>query len=166
MIEPLHGVSIYEHRLPVPLKHSEPAGETLTLYARELRADRAGSANDPCLVYLQGGPGYEAPRPLAISGWLAVALTRYRVILLDQRGTGLSTPVDATTLARLPSAQAQADYIACFRADAIVADAELLRAQLSPERPWTVLGQSFGGFCTLSYLSLAPEGLAGALITG
>src|SRR5437763_193472 len=31
---------------------------------------------------------------------------------------------------------------------------------------WTVLGQSFGGFTSLTYLSFAPEGLAGALLTG
>ena len=29
-----------------------------------------------------------------------------------------------------------------------------------------LLGQSFGGFCTLTYLSLAPEGLREALVTG
>jgi hypothetical protein len=29
-----------------------------------------------------------------------------------------------------------------------------------------VLGQSFGGFCTVTYLSLAPDGLAEAFITG
>jgi proline iminopeptidase len=31
---------------------------------------------------------------------------------------------------------------------------------------WTVFGQSFGGFCTLSYLSFAPAGVERALITG
>ena len=29
-----------------------------------------------------------------------------------------------------------------------------------------MLGQSFGGFCTITYLSLAPEGIREALITG
>ena len=29
-----------------------------------------------------------------------------------------------------------------------------------------MLGQSFGGFCTVSYLSLAPEGIREAFITG
>ena len=29
-----------------------------------------------------------------------------------------------------------------------------------------MLGQSFGGFCSMTYLSLAPEGLREALITG
>ena len=31
---------------------------------------------------------------------------------------------------------------------------------------WTVLGQSFGGFTALHYLSTHPESLTGALITG
>ena len=29
-----------------------------------------------------------------------------------------------------------------------------------------MLGQSFGGFCVVNYLSQAPEGLAAALLTG
>ena len=46
-------------------------------------------------------------------------------------------------------------------------DCELIRRELcGPDGQWTVLGQSFGGFCTLTYLSFAPHGLAGALITG
>ena len=32
--------------------------------------------------------------------------------------------------------------------------------------PWAVLGQSFGGFCTVSYLSKAPGGVSEAFITG
>ena len=46
-------------------------------------------------------------------------------------------------------------------------DCELIRRELcGADEPWTVLGQSFGGFCTVSYLSFAPHGMAGALITG
>jgi pimeloyl-ACP methyl ester carboxylesterase len=59
----------------------------------------------------------------------------------------------------------QADYLAHFRADAIVRDAELIRGELGVGR-WSVLGQSFGGFCVTRYLSAAPEGLAEAFITG
>ena len=50
-----------------------------------------------------------------------------------------------------------------FRADSIVADAELIRDCLSgdldsaPAR-WSLLGQSFGGFCAVQYLSVAPKG--------
>lgn len=41
-------------------------------------------------------------------------------------------------------------------------DAELLRRLLLPPEgalsKWTLLGQSFGGFCCVTYLSFAPEG--------
>jgi pimeloyl-ACP methyl ester carboxylesterase len=46
-----------------------------------------------------------------------------------------------------------------------VRDAEWIRRELGVER-WSILGQSFGGLCAVSYLSLAPEGLREALITG
>ncbi len=62
--------------------------------------------------------------------------------------------------------QQQADYLAHFRADSIVRDAELIREEVGGGRPWSVLGQSFGGFCTVSYLSIAPGGLREAFITG
>ncbi|MFD0887137.1 alpha/beta fold hydrolase, partial [Streptosporangium algeriense] len=53
-----------------------------------------------------------------------------------------------------------------FRADAIVADAELIRRELAGDRPWETLGQSYGGFITLTYLSIAPEGLAACYVCG
>ena len=59
----------------------------------------------------------------------------------------MPTPASRHTLARLAAPRAQADYLACFRADSIVADAELIRGQLAGGEPWSVLGQSFGGFC-------------------
>jgi pimeloyl-ACP methyl ester carboxylesterase len=94
--------------------------------------------------------------------WLNRALRDFRVLMLDQRGTGRSTPV-STELAGTPAEQAE--YLSHFRADSIVRDAELVRDALGSP-PWTVLGQSFGGMTTTSYLSLAPEGLREALITG
>ena len=47
-----------------------------------------------------------------------------------------------------------------------MADAELIRREVTGGQPWSVLGQSFGGFCTVSYLSMAPDGLREAFITG
>jgi proline iminopeptidase len=85
--------------------------------------------------------------------------------MLDQRGTGLSTPVERQTLELRGDAAAQAEYLTHFRADSIVADAEFIRGVLG-SGPWTVMGQSFGGFCALTYLSFAPEGLREVLITG
>ena len=52
-----------------------------------------------------------------------------------------------------------------LRADAFVRDAELIRQELGVDR-WSILGQSFGGFCTMTYLSFFPEGLREAFLTG
>ncbi|MGZ7328856.1 alpha/beta fold hydrolase, partial [Streptococcus pyogenes] len=87
-----------------------------------------------------------------------------RVLLLDQRGTGLSSPVNHQTLAHLTPAE-QADYLSHFRADSIVKDAECLREALGIKQ-WAILGQSFGGFCALTYLSFFPQSLSRAFVTG
>ncbi len=80
-----------EHR--VPLDHARPDGPTITVFTREV-ADPDGGAEKPYLLFLQGGPGMEATRPTSPpTGWLRRAIADYRVLLLDQRGTGRSTPV-------------------------------------------------------------------------
>ena len=46
-------------------------------------------------------------------------------------------------------------------------DAETMRNTLLGENTkWKGMGQSYGGFCLLSYLSMHPEGLSGVIITG
>ena len=154
------------HRFDVPVDYGDPSGSRLSFFAREVVAEERAGHDLPWLVFFQGGPGYEGPRPLKRDGWLGAALQRYRVLLLDSRGTGRSSPVNAERLAALGSVEAQADYLGLHRADAIVADAEWARRELCGSEAWTVLGQSFGGFCALHYLSAAPESLAAVLITG
>ena len=155
-----------DHVVDVPLDPLDPGGEHIEVYAREVRAPDLADADQPYLLFLQGGPGGRSPRPGGDApGWLGWALRRYRVLLLDQRGTGRSTPQDRHTLAALTPRQ-QADRLALFRADAIVADAEVLRRHLLGEGPWTLLGQSFGGFCAWTYLSFAPARLTAAYVTG
>jgi pimeloyl-ACP methyl ester carboxylesterase len=88
------------------------------------------------------------------------------VLLLDQRGTGRSTPVNRQTVPERGGVAQQADYFGYFRADSIVRDCELIRVEVAGSEPWTVLGQSFGGFCAVTYLSIAPEGLRRVLICG
>ena len=87
------------------------------------------------------------------------------MLLLDQRGTGSSTPVTAQTLRGVGDADAQAAYLEHFRADSIVKDCEVVRKQLCANKKITLLGQSFGGFCILSYLSFAPKAIERALFT-
>jgi pimeloyl-ACP methyl ester carboxylesterase len=160
------GTVLTDHVFSVPLDHARPGGEQIEVFAREVVARGSESADLPWLVFLQGGPGFGAQRPVGRESWLDRALRDYRVLLLDQRGTGASTPATRQTLGRFPTAAAQADYLAHFRADSIAADAELIRPHLTGGAPWSVLGQSFGGFCAVSYLSVAPGGLREAFITG
>src|SRR5207244_11405806 len=51
------------------------------------------------------------------------------------------------------------------RAASSVLDAEVIRREFGVEQ-WSVLGQSFGGFCVTAYLSRAPQALREAFITG
>jgi pimeloyl-ACP methyl ester carboxylesterase len=160
------GTVLTDHIFGVPLDHGNPGGEQIEVFGREVIATDRLSADLPWLVFLQGGPGFGSPRPVGRDSWLDRALRDYRVLLLDQRGTGRSTPANRLTLGRRGSAQAQADYLTRFRADSIVLDAELIRRQVTGGAPWSVLGQSFGGFCAVSYLSFAPHGIREAFLTG
>ncbi len=158
----LKGATSIEREHTVPLNHLAPDGRTLTLFTRELIGE--GGENRPYLAFFQGGPGHEAMRPTSPpSGWMKRALKDFRVLLFDQRGTGRSTPLGVQIPGDDP--QAQAEYLTHFRADAIVRDAELVRQELGIER-WSILGQSFGGFISMCYLSIAPQGLRESIITG
>ncbi|MEV4808886.1 alpha/beta fold hydrolase [Micromonospora avicenniae] len=160
------GMRVRDHVSDVPLDWSDPTRGTIRLFAREI-VDPVRDADDlPCLVYLQGGPGGKGPRPLARSGWLDRALREHRVVLVDQRGTGRSTRIDGRRMSAFATDEEAAAYLACFRADSIVADHEHLRKTVFGGRRWSTLGQSYGGFITLTYLSRAPEGLTACYVTG
>ncbi len=161
------GTVLTDHVFTVPLDHGAPEGEQIEVYAREVVATGRERDDLPWLVYLQGGPGSRSPRPLGRDSWLKRALDDYRVLLLDQRGTGRSTPATRQTLPARGGADAQARYLSHFRADSIVRDCESIRQELLGRHGrWSVLGQSFGGFCAVTYLSLAPQSLREVLITG
>src|SRR5580765_3672974 len=162
-----HAMVLTDHEFEVPLDHDRPSGEKLSLFARAVRSVKQSAADLPWLIFLQGGPGFGGPRPLANTGWIKRALDDYQLLLLDSRGNGRSSVVLPQTLARRGNARAQADYLMHFRADSIVRDAEWIRRQLVGEdEPWSALGQSYGGFCVVTYLSLHPEGLREVFVTG
>jgi hypothetical protein len=160
------------------------------------------------MLYLQGGPGFGCASPVSglsldspKSSWAAQVLlggltnvegkSFQRVVLMDQRGTGRSTPINKQRLQKLfpdlfcldhvasddgsPAMQLKrakfekdlsdaTEYMASFRSDSIVRDAEWIkdtiigltsgnRGSVGPQ-PWgAALGQSFGGFCIMTYLS-------------
>ena len=176
------GMRTIEHFFTLPLDHSAPIGaagpdgsgqhpprgETITVFAREYVSaahSEEEAAQLPWLLFLQGGPGGRGNRLGSLGGWSKAAARDFRILMLDQRGTGLSSPIDRSTLPLRGATHQQAAYLEYFRADSIVADAELIRAALGSP-PWSVYGQSYGGFCALTYLSFAPEGLREVFITG
>jgi pimeloyl-ACP methyl ester carboxylesterase len=160
------GLVVREHRVPVPVDWSDPTRYApLEVFVREVVDPRHAGEDLPLLLFLQGGPGGAGPRPLG-SGWWTSMLATHRVVLLDQRGTGRSSRVDGRSVARLGGPEQAAAYLACFRADAIVADAEHVRRTVYGGRRWATLGQSYGGFLTLAYLSRHPEALTACYVTG
>ncbi|GIF00748.1 alpha/beta fold hydrolase [Paractinoplanes rishiriensis] len=159
------GLRFTDHTVTVPLDHGRPGAGTIEVFAREaVAADRAGD-DLPWLLFLQGGPGGKSPRPVRAESWIARAVRTHRVLLLDQRGTGRSTPLVGRTVRGMSGAQLAA-YLKWFRADSIVADAEILRQRVAGGVAWDTLGQSYGGFVTMTYLSQAPQGLRHCFVTG
>lgn len=175
----LSGLFVQEGSIPVPLDwaHAEPGSWTpeknsgdpvISCFYRTICAPEHIHDDLPLLVYLQGGPGSAGPRPLGPTGdgWIAEAIKHFRIVLPDQRGTGRSSAIDSHTMCALAHPHDQAAYLKHFLADSIVRDVEHLRRTVFGARSWVTLGQSYGGFLTLAYLSAFPEGLAASFTTG
>jgi pimeloyl-ACP methyl ester carboxylesterase len=109
------GLHFTDHSVTVPLDHGDPGGGSIEVFAREVVAsDRVGEEL-PWLLFLQGGPGGKAPRPAGAGHWVGHAVQTHRVLLLDQRGTGRSTPITARTVSG-QSPEQLAAYLRKFRA--------------------------------------------------
>ncbi|KAI8976009.1 Alpha/Beta hydrolase protein [Pilobolus umbonatus] len=170
------GAKVFERYFQCPLNYKEEEGEKIEICVRHVvPVDKLASVKElPFLLYLQGGPGFECRLPSSsTSGWVKVAFEKgFQILLLDQRGTGLSSQISAQSLDRLDTTEKKAEYLSYFRADSIIHDCEHIRKLLTSERSpkheqrLTLLGQSFGGFCIGTYLSLFPESIQSAYITG
>lgn len=184
---------IINHRLrfQVPLSYYEKCEETISIVAtltqrydkdvhqsNEINTEKPILPNDAKIIaYIQGGPGFPCEAPLANSGSTKVLLDRgYQVLYLDQRGTGFSTPLEGDTINMLiPKKEGESEsthvkrqlkFILNFRADSIIEDFEIVRKALIGDKKWSILGQSFGGFCCFTYLSFHSDSLKEVLITG
>ena len=170
-------LSVSELFFEVPKDYSKPSDGTLHLFARSVeRYEKpVNPSKDPkqsqWLVYLQGGPGFGCHPPQKDT-WIGPVLDKgYKLLLLDQRGTGLSSTVTAKTLATVGTPEQQAAFLKHFRADSIVKDCESIRKTLTADYPedkkkWSIIGQSFGGFCCVNYLSRFPESLTEVFTVG
>ncbi|KAH7909081.1 alpha/beta-hydrolase [Hygrophoropsis aurantiaca] len=173
-------VRVVERFFSVPLDYSKPDGQKIRVFARSLiplddakvSADQQTVDSDrPYFLYLQGGPGFEVNLFSSLDLAAIIHKKGYQTLWLDQRGTGLSTPISVSSLTSQTDGEI-AQYLKHFRADNIVRDCEFIRKTLiggkKPEedRKWTIMGQSFGGFCATTYLSFHSEGLKEVFLTG
>ncbi|KAM7206674.1 alpha/beta-hydrolase [Rhypophila sp. PSN 637] len=173
---------VTEHFFEVPKNYLHPELGSLKLFGRSVRKherpiiplsrqEQDMASRNPYLVFLEGGPGFgnREPQESPITSYM---LNRgYQVLFLDYRGTGLSTPLNAHHLKQLGSPKDQAEYLKLLRADNNVRDLEAVRLCLTAEFPedrkkWSLFGQSFGGFVSLTYLSKYPKGLREVFLTG
>ncbi|CAO3645368.1 unnamed protein product [Mucor hiemalis] len=171
------GAKVFDRYFECPLDYEGLNSSKIKVFARHLvPVDKVSSMKKlPFFLYLQGGPGFECALPgSGTSGWIKVAFEKgYQVLLLDQRGTGFSSQISAESLDELfKTDEEKAEYLTHFRADSIVKDCEFIRKELTQDRTEedekriTLLGQSFGGFCITTYLSLFPQSIQHAYITG
>jgi pimeloyl-ACP methyl ester carboxylesterase len=150
--------------LPVPLDRTGATPGTVPLhYAIQRRGPK------PVLIALSGGPGQSsvaAASSFAIS--LQPALSRYRLAVLDQRGTGESGVLDCPNLQSLRSLdaflptelQACANRIGPNRAFYTTADTVLdidaLRQALGADKI-ALMGISYGTHVALQYARAFPQ---------
>jgi proline iminopeptidase len=133
------GETIYEERL-----------NGADLYFEVVEA-LSGEPNAPTVVYLHGGPGYNAS---SFRAALGDVLGGYRMVYLDQRGGGRSGPLADTD---------QGDET--LDIDTLVDDLEALRDRLELDT-FTPLGHGFGALVALEYARRWPQHTERAVVVG
>jgi pimeloyl-ACP methyl ester carboxylesterase len=94
----LAAVSAWCTRFEVPENWRAPAGRHIELKVALVKA--AGAPAADFVTFLDGGPGGAATRDYPqIAGALAPLRERHHILLIDQRGTGGSNPLDCPQLA-------------------------------------------------------------------
>ncbi len=168
------GLHIEDRSIKVPLDWTghEPGhgfdGESISLFYRVVTAPEHVHDDLPLLVFLQGGPGGSGPRPLGPSsdGWIEEAIKHFRVVLPDQRGTGRSSRVDyACDGGHGWRRQGRCRVLSVSSPIRSFVTSNICVAPNSAAQ-WVTLGQSYGGFLTLTYLSLFPQGVIASFTTG
>lgn len=169
--------------LEVPENRDLPDGRKIRLAIAVLPANTLSPRPDPLFI-LAGGPGQAA----SALGPFAAALTGVRkerdLVLIDQRGTGRSSPLDcaalkpdprpesAIELDPVPKARACAAELAARGVDAAqyttaawVADLDAARAALGYDQV-NLWGGSYGSRVALEYLRRHPERVRSLVLDG
>ncbi len=158
--------SAFEKRgfVSVPLNYGDPNGRQINIFYRLMPSHSSTNAdlNKPILVVMNGGPGsassgyraldhnYQDPK----AGDAFSELTKYfRILAVDQRGTGRSMPLD------LDSPRLSQKIIArYFDADEHARDhVAVITAVIPKDEEFFILARSYGGLIGFQYLTLEGE---------
>ena len=162
-----------------PLDRAEPSGPTIALEVARLRSSALDPAAD-ALTIINGGPGGSSIDLLVDLGVIARMFTRERdVIVIDQRGTGRSSPLACEALSEATNNAQTTDTAALaelclellphdprfFTTTAGVEDIEALRQALGYER-LSVYGVSYGTRVAMQYMRMYPDSVRAAVLDG
>ncbi|MEM8960444.1 MAG: alpha/beta fold hydrolase [Acidobacteriota bacterium] len=201
-LSPDHWAELAQQRLPMTEPCTRPGAKETLLCAtlpvwedREARSGRkidlemviipaatATPAPDP-LFFLAGGPGAAASR-MGLGMWQATPLRGRDIVLLDQRGTGASNPLDCdlggaagATPGKLEEMFPPDKVAACLeelstRADVTLYTTPIAMDDLNEVRQWlgydqiNLRGGSYGSWAIQVYLQRHPETVRSALAIG
>jgi pimeloyl-ACP methyl ester carboxylesterase len=167
--------------LEVPENRAEPGRRTIRIFAAVLPANTLTPKEDP-LVIVAGGPGQAASTLAPFAGRLAEIRSTRDVVLIDQRGTGRSSPLDCAAFRPredeafdpdpLPRARACAEELKAQDVDAAqytttawIADLEAMRAALGYAR-WNLWGGSYGTRVAQEYFRRHPDRVRTMILDG
>lgn len=170
-------------KVSVPEDRSKPDGRKLDIHVAILPANTLTPEPDP-LVMLAGGPGQSASALAPFAARLNEVRRKRDVILVDQRGTGRSAPLECEAyspaamreatfeLDPKPRAKRCADELAQRGVDvtqyttaAFIDDLEAIRTALGVPR-WNLWGGSYGSRAALEYLRNHPDRVRSMILDG
>lgn len=180
---PKHAVAVQCGELPVPEDRARPDGRKIGIFVAVLPANTADPKPDP-LVILAGGPGQAASRLAPLASRLGEVRRTRDIVLVDQRGTGRSSPLqcaafkpdddlvaslDADPVARardcLRELAATGVDLAQYTTEAWVADLDAVRAALGYPQV-NLWGGSYGTRVALAYLRRHPDRVRSMVLDG
>ena len=166
--------------LTVPEDYANPDGPRLELFVARINSLSRAKQTDP-LMLINGGPGASTvDLYLSLAGVLAPILDERDIILLDQRGTGRSHPMDCQVdlngtdfgasladleahiqlcLQRLPGDPRQ------YTTSNAVRDLDMLRSELGATQV-NLYGVSYGTRVALHYLRRFPQQTRALVLDG
>ncbi len=165
--------------LQLPLDHHNPNGPTIRLHLARVAAKGPKTQQDP-VFFFAGGPGQSATRTaLTLWGVLGKLRQQRDLILMDQRGSGDSTPLNCPQDERLDlntddaalaqqvrdCLQRQQVDVRYFTTAQSVADVEWVRNKLGYAQI-NLIGVSYGTRLAQLYLKTYPQAVRAMVLDG